>query len=197
MYVKDEVITTTIIEKSEFICYLNYCKDEESFRRYLQDIRKKHYDATHACFAFITKDAIRSSDDGEPAGTAGVPILNILQKNELENSCAIVVRYFGGIKLGAGGLIRAYGGAVSNALRNATLAEDVAYPKYEISLGYDIAPKLDYFLRTKAILLDCSYEEEVTFTFLSLDDKICDKVMEYTKGVAPKLIGEEIMEKVL
>lgn len=197
MYVKDEVIATTVIDKSEFICYLNYCKDEESFRCYLQDIKKKHYDATHACFAFITPNAKRSSDDGEPAGTAGVPILNILEKNKLENTCAVVVRYFGGIKLGAGGLIRAYGGAVSNALKSAVLAEDVTYPKYEIKLSYDIASKLDYYLRTRAILLDCSYEEEVTFTFLSLDDQIVEKIMEFTKGARPILIGEEIMEKVL
>ena len=100
------------IKKSRFIGYLFYIKDQNEAIEKIKDIRKKHYDATHNCYAYVINDngqtIIKSSDDGEPGGTAGVVIYEVLKKNNLTNVLCVVTRYFGGIKLGAGGLVRAY-----------------------------------------------------------------------------------------
>ena len=117
MYTIDqEYINEININKSRFICYLAPVKSVDEANEYLQNIRKKHYDATHNCYAYIIGEKgeiSKNSDDGEPSQTAGPPIYNVLQKNNLTNIIAIVTRYYGGIKLGAGGLIRAYGSSVS------------------------------------------------------------------------------------
>lgn len=197
MYVRDEVSSKIIIEKSKFICYVRYCENEEDYKSYINQIRKKHYDATHVCSALITDKIKRSSDDGEPAGTAGVPILNVLEKNNLTNTCALVVRYFGGIKLGAGGLIRAYSQAVSNTLKEATIAEEIACPKYLLTVSYEIANKLNYYIVSNTYLLDTKYDEDVTFTFCVDDAKKLDYIVEVTKGLKPETIGFELIEKVV
>ena len=197
MYLKEETINTITIEKSKFICYMKHIKTETEFKDYLSSIKKKHYDASHVCSGFISNNIKRSNDDGEPSGTAGAPILNVLEKNSLNEMCAIVVRYFGGIKLGAGGLIRAYSNAVSQCLTAGILVENVSYPKYEITLPYDIANKLEHFIKNHTILLETKYDENITFVF-ALDDK--DKIntiIEYTKGIKPNYTGEENIEKIV
>lgn len=197
MYLKQETINTITIEKSRFICYMKHIKDETEFKEYLSSIKKKHYDADHACSGFISNNIKRSNDDGEPSGTAGAPILNVLEKNNLNEMCAIVVRYFGGIKLGAGGLIRAYSNAVSECLNTGTLVENIEYPKYSLTLAYDVANKIEHYIKNNTILINTSYDENITFTF-ALDDKNkLDKICEYTKGIAPTYIGIENIEKVV
>ena len=197
MYLKEETINTIIIEKSRFICYMKHVKTEEEYKEYLSSIRKKHHDATHVCSAFVCHNIQRSNDDGEPSGTAGAPILNVLNKNGLDEMCALVVRYFGGIKLGAGGLIRAYGNAVSECLKQAVLVEDLSYPKYSLKLPYDLANKIENYLRNYTILIDTQYDSDVTFIFaLDNTDKL-DAINEYTKGISPELLGEEIVQKVV
>ncbi len=107
------------IKKSRFICHLKRIRTEDEARDFIQDIKKKHHKANHNCSAFILGERSqikRSSDDGEPSGTAGVPMLACLEKLHLTNVVAVVTRYFGGIKLGSGGLIRAYSGNVSHAV---------------------------------------------------------------------------------
>ena len=197
MYLKEEICGTTIIEKSRFICYLKHVKSEEEYRTYLTSIRKKHHDATHVCSAFICGSIRRSSDDGEPSGTAGAPILNVLDKNGLDKTCALVVRYFGGIKLGAGGLIRAYGNAVSECLKQATLVEDRIYPKYSLTLNYETANKIDHFLKNSTILIDTIYDTDITYIFALEDEKLMEKIKEFTRGIVPKKIGEECVQKVV
>ena len=197
MYPQEETDSTLIIEKSRFICYLKQTKSEEEYREYLAAIRKKHHDATHVCSAFISGNIRRSSDDGEPAGTAGVPILNVLSKNGLDETCALVVRYFGGIKLGTGGLIRAYGNAVSECLKKAVLLEDIAYPQYQITLDYESANRLQRYLRDQALNLHCEYGEDVTCTFALDDPDKLTKIAEITKGKQAQLSGEEIIQKVV
>ncbi|MCK9536278.1 MAG: YigZ family protein [Bacilli bacterium] len=122
MYILDKVTSyEQIINRSRFICYLYPINSVEEANEILKQIRKQHYDATHNCYAYILGESgsiARNSDDGEPAGTAGIVIYDILKKNELTNVLAIVSRYFGGIKLGAAGLIRAYGSSVAKALEN-------------------------------------------------------------------------------
>lgn len=195
MYIKEETTATIIIEKSKFIAYLKPCFSEQEYKDYLKEIKKKYYDCSHVCSGFIANNIKRSSDDGEPSGTAGVPILSVLEKNNLNNTVCLVVRYFGGIKLGAGGLIRAYSQAVSLALSSAKLVEDVSYNKYEIKLPYDIANKLEYLLNNNAVNLKTSYDETVTFTYLSNDEKLIDKIKEITSGIGPSLIGTEVIQK--
>ena len=197
MYVKQETINTIVIEKSKFITYLKPVKSEEEYKEYLKEIKKKHYDATHVCSALSLKDVKRSSDDGEPSGTAGLPMLNVLTKKDIENTCALTVRYFGGIKLGAGGLIRAYSNSVSLALDKATLLIDETYNKYQITLSYELANKVDNFLFNNTLKLEKEYDQKVTINYVLKDDTYNDKIIELTRGIQPTLIGKEIIQKVI
>ena len=195
MYLKSEATNTIIIERSRFITYMKRVKSEEEYRNYLAEIRKKHHDATHVCSAMICKNIRRSSDDGEPSGTAGAPILGVLDKKGLDETCALVVRYFGGIKLGAGGLIRAYSSSVSECVKYAILIEEVSLPKYELKVSYETANKIDHYLRNNTILSDTAYDTDVTYFFALDDEGKIEKIKEFTKGIAPSKIGEEIIEK--
>jgi uncharacterized YigZ family protein len=124
--IKSPVTFEQTINKSRFICYLFPVKDVSEANVILSRIRKKHYDATHNCYSYIigtNPPTAKSSDDGEPSQTAGLPIFEVLKKNELTNVLAIVTRYFGGIKLGAGGLIRAYGSSVAEAVKLAEIVK--------------------------------------------------------------------------
>ena len=109
----------TVIEKSRFICTLKKVSSETEAQDFIKVVKKEFWDATHNCSAYIIDElAQRSSDDGEPSGTAGLPMLEVLRKNQLSGVAAVVTRYFGGIKLGAGGLVRAYTGSVSKAVQS-------------------------------------------------------------------------------
>lgn len=119
-----------IIEKSRFICTLKKVSTEEEAQDFIKETRKKYWDATHNCSAYIVGEntaAQRSNDDGEPSGTAGLPMLEVLRKNNLHNVAAVVTRYFGGVKLGAGGLIRAYTNSVAEAVEKTGIAEKVLF----------------------------------------------------------------------
>ena len=131
-----EVVTTLVIEKSKFISYLIPVESKSEASEVLENLRKKHFDATHVCYAYIVNDEVtlyKSSDDGEPSQTAGAPILNVLRKNDLSNVVCAVVRYFGGIKLGAGGLTRAYSNSAIEAVNVATLVTLVDAYQYNLS----------------------------------------------------------------
>lgn len=197
MYLKEETINTIIIEKSRFICYMKHLKTEEQFKDYLSEIRKKHYDASHVCSAFVSDNILRSNDDGEPSGSAGAPILNVLVKNELNQMCAIVVRYFGGIKLGAGGLIRAYSSSVSECIKNGVIVEDIKYPKYTLQLSYELGNKIENYLRNNTILIDTRYDLNIIYEFALDDENKLEKILEYTKGIKPDLTGEHLIQKVV
>ena len=122
--IKETIKTTQTINKSEFITTLYQVNSLEDVQSLLQETRKKYYDATHNCYAYIlgnNQETKKSSDDGEPSGTSGMPILNVLEKNDLTNILCIVTRYFGGIKLGAGGLVRAYSSSAAMAISSATM----------------------------------------------------------------------------
>lgn len=199
MYRLEEKSDYTIeIEKSKFICYLQRIFSEEDAKSYLEHIKKMHPNATHHCYAFLIGDnnqIQRSNDNGEPSGTAGVPILECLKKNEMNDTIAIVVRYFGGIKLGAGGLIRAYTKSVSEALANAHITKKVNTCLYQVIFDYDFIGKLDYYLNTNNIeTLEKEYGEKVAYTIRSEYD-ISNDFMELTNGKYPlEFIKEEIVE---
>ena len=126
-----------VIEKSRFICTLKKVQSEAEAQEFIKTIKKEFWDATHNCSAYIVDDmAQRSSDDGEPSGTAGLPMLEVLRKNKLTNTAAVVTRYFGGIKLGAGGLVRAYTNSVAEAVKATGIAQKVLVSKF--SFIYDL-----------------------------------------------------------
>lgn len=134
---KFPVYTELEIKKSRFLCWLEPLETPEQVRERLAQIRAQHPDARHVCFAFYVAKSSGMSDDGEPSGTAGRPMFNVLSHKDLENVLVVVVRYFGGIKLGAGGLSRAYGGVVSQA---AEMAEfEVIEARHRLALQFPFA----------------------------------------------------------
>ena len=135
--IKEYVSNEIVIKNSKFICKLYNVNTIDTINSILESIRKEYKDATHICYAYKLENSQKYSDDGEPGGTAGAPIMSVLEKNNLTNTLAIVVRYFGGIKLGAGGLIRAYSKAVREALLLTQTEEIVFYNYYELIATYD------------------------------------------------------------
>lgn len=194
MYIKYETTNTIVIEKSRFLTFIKRVKTEQEYKDYLNEIRKKYHDASHVCSACIINNIVRSSDDGEPSGTAGAPILNVLSKNNLNEVACLVVRYFGGIKLGAGGLIRAYSNSVSECLKKSELVEEKTFNKYSLTLSYDLANKIEYYMKHETILLETKYENDITFIFCIKDEKQLLQIKEFTKGIDPKIIGEIVLE---
>ena len=156
-----------IIEKSRFLTYCAHVENEEQARAFLSEIKKAHTLATHVCYAFIadkTGNLQRFSDDGEPQGTAGVPILEVLKNKKLFETAVAVVRYFGGVKLGAGGLVRAYSSCAAENLDGAEIRLLTPCVEYEICVDYtgvDSAQK--YFSTHTCSLLSTNYSEKVAF----------------------------------
>lgn len=198
MRIKDDVEHTLTIHKSEFICYLHKCFSEEDARDYINKIRKLHREATHCCTAFVigeNNEIQRSNDDGEPSGTAGMPILDALRKSGITNCCACVVRYYGGIKLGAGGLIRAYSSSVSEALQAAKKVDVRMMSIYQCSFSYGLINQFDFFLKDLGTILDKTYELDVCYTILTDNPTFSDECIEYTNGkVSPHFIEEKLVE---
>lgn len=142
------------IKKSRFICHLKRVETEEEAREFITQIKKEHYKANHNCSAFILGESSqikRSSDDGEPSGTAGIPMLGVLEALELTNVVAVVTRYFGGIKLGAGGLIRAYAGSVSHAIKEIGRVEIKEQQGIQLTLSYPQYQDFTNFLKQNQI----------------------------------------------
>ena len=180
--VKDEVINEIIIEKSRFITYLKRVDSIDEANNYLNIIKKKHYDATHHCTALIIGDVMRSNDNGEPSGTAGMPILDVLKKNDINNTICIVVRYFGGIKLGAGGLVRAYSTSCSEALKKASFLVEKEFKRYELIIDYKTYNDIIYLIKNNIVKND--FTHNITLTIDIDDDKIIDKIKDISLGNA-------------
>lgn len=145
--IKKDYVSEMEINKSRFITLL-YRVDSVDFVKEKLDLVKNLYkDATHYCYGYIIDENKKSSDDGEPGGTAGVPIMEVLLKNELNYILCVVVRYFGGIKLGAGGLVRAYSKSVSSSLKEENVVDLIDGVSVEITSSYDEQKRLDYILK--------------------------------------------------
>ncbi len=180
--VKDEVINEIIIEKSRFITYLKRVDSINEADEYLSQIKKKHYDATHHCFALIIDGSQRSNDNGEPSGTAGVPILEVLKKNDINNTICVVVRYFGGVKLGAGGLVRAYSSSCSEALKKATFLTKKSFKRYELIIDYPTYNQIIYLI--KSDIIKNEFVHNITLIVDIDDDKKIDKIKDISQGNA-------------
>jgi uncharacterized YigZ family protein len=159
-----------VIEKSRFIAYSAHVTSEEEARAFVEEIRAKHRDATHNCFGFVadkTGAMQRFSDDGEPQGTAGMPILDVIKNKGLFETAVVVTRYFGGIKLGAGGLVRAYASCAAEVLEKAEICLWQMCAELEIVADY---PQIDSVMKFLSehfcVRQGESYAEKVTFTVL-------------------------------
>lgn len=137
------------IKKSRFISFLRPCKSENEALEFINSVKEKHSTARHHCYAYIIgekKEFQRYSDDGEPSGTAGIPMLELLKKRDLSDICVVVVRYFGGILLGANGLVRAYVSACNEAINKSVIVEKKEYGDFEIFIDYNNYGKILNFI---------------------------------------------------
>lgn len=162
-------INEIIINKSRFICLLYRINNETDVDEILSKVKKEYKDATHYCYAYIISTIKRFNDDGEPSGTAGMPILNVLENNDLDYILCIVVRYFGGIKLGAGGLVRAYTKAVTTTLNNTNIVTLHKGHKIIIEFNYDKTKLIDNLLKDIKIV-DKEFLETIFYTILISDE---------------------------
>ena len=164
------------IKKSRFICHAKRVYSEEEARDFITAIKKEHYKATHNCSAFIVgerSEIKRTSDDGEPSGTAGIPMLGVLENHNLTNVCVVVTRYFGGIKLGAGGLIRAYAGSVALAVKEIGIIEIKEQAGIQIHMTYAQYQEYGNFLKEHNLIeLETNFTEKVdTMIFIDKEKK--------------------------
>jgi len=164
------------IKKSRFICHAKRVYSEEEARDFITAIKKEHYKATHNCSAFIVgerSEIKRTSDDGEPSGTAGVPMLSVLENHNLTNICVVVTRYFGGIKLGAGGLIRAYAGSVALAVKEIGIIEIKEQAGIAIQMSYAQYQEYNNFLKEHNLMeLDTNFTDQVdTMIYVDKEEK--------------------------
>ena len=164
------------IKKSRFICHAKRVYSEEEARDFITAIKKEHYKATHNCSAFIVgerSEIKRTSDDGEPSGTAGIPMLGVLENHNLTNVCVVVTRYFGGIKLGAGGLIRAYAGSVALAVKEIGIVEIKEQAGISIQMSYAQYQEYGNFLKEHNLIeLETNFTDQVdTMIFIDKEKK--------------------------
>lgn len=150
--IKEKVVTLTEINKSKFYGIIIPINNIEEIPNILNNIKNEYKDATHYCYAYILDNIKRFNDDGEPGGTAGMPILNVLENNNLNHLLAVVVRYFGGIKLGAGGLVRAYTNSITNTLDKCKIIELIEGQLIKIEFSYDNIKQIDYLLKDYEII---------------------------------------------
>ncbi len=187
------------IKKSIFITHIIPITSEAEALERLGELRKKYKDATHNCFAWrIGTERVleKSSDDGEPQGTAGHPMLHVLQMKELTNVLAVVTRYFGGIKLGAGGLTRAYSGALAEAVAAAPIVTYTPYMKYALTIPYSAVGGFENYVKDKDIrVTDRAFAADVTLTFLTLPAEAKTHLQFFTDLTGGKAAVEEIGEE--
>ena len=188
MFTIDKInIEEQIINKSRFICTLFPIKDANEANNILKEIRKKYYDATHNCYAYVYGDNAqyaKNSDDGEPSQTAGIVIYDVLKKNSLTNVLAVVTRYFGGIKLGAGGLVRAYSSSTALAVKSANIIKIEKKTTLTIKVNYN-----NYNIISKLIdetwITEKIFSENITLKLLMPDSEtqnLINKLKDITKN---------------
>lgn len=179
------------VKRSRFLCTLERVEDEAAARAVVERLRKQHWDARHHCSAFLlgpTAAIQRSSDDGEPSGTAGAPMLEVLRGHQVSDVVAVVTRWFGGTLLGAGGLVRAYGDAVRAGLQVAGTRERLLVAEHEVAVSHADAGRVESELRTRGFdVMDAQYEEQVRLRIGVRPDQIerlGTVLAELTSGVA-------------
>lgn len=185
--IEEEKLEEEIVEKkSKFIGTLFYITSEEQAQEIIKKVKKQYYDARHNCFAYrvMTENGVveRFSDDGEPSGTAGGPMLNILSKNNLCNVLIIVTRYFGGILLGTGGLVRAYSDATTKVIESATLANETMGLEVEVVIDYNGLELLKYYCKNNNINIANTVYEDNIKCYLEVTKEELDNLLDNKKN---------------
>ena len=175
--VKNNIKNEIVIKNSEIITHIFKINDFDDINKYLKEINNTYSDATHNCYAYIYENTKKCSDDNEPSGTAGIPMLQVLEKKELSNILVIVSRYFGGIKLGAPGLVRAYTTSVTNALDNIEIIDLKRGKNIDIIFNYNNIKKIDYLLKDINIL-NKEFDDKIRYN-LNVNENILNEL----KGV--------------
>jgi len=169
--IKNNIENIIEIKKSKFITKLYKVNNIDEINLILNNVNNEYKDATHVCYGYIVNGTEKCSDNGEPSGTAGLPILNVLKKKNLTNILAIVVRYFGGIKLGAGGLVRAYSNSVIEALKLTNNIELIEGYLIELEFSYDQVKLVDYILNDTNIIKK-EYSDNIIYKFYLNKDEL-------------------------
>ncbi len=179
--IKNNIQNELIIKNSKFITNLYRINEENDIIYYLNHIKTIYKDATHHCYAYIFNDKKKADDDKEPSKTAGIPILNVLEKNNLNNVLAIVTRYYGGIKLGASGLVRAYSNSIICALAKTQIIELIKGKNIDIIFNYNNIKNIDYILKDLTIL-NKDFKDYVIYNLNVSDDFLEElKKIDYIK----------------
>lgn len=186
------------VKKSQFICSLFPTKNKKESKEVIQRMNQQYNDATHNCTAYIVSDGEGFDDNGEPGGTAGKPMINVLRKNEIHNVTAVVTRYFGGIKLGAGGLVRAYSKSVMEALGEAEIVEIEEYDVFKLTFEYSDIKIADSEVRNNVLeVIDKEYSDKVSYSVVSKDNRDIEKIFEkYSGKIVVNFENKQFLEKI-
>ena len=189
-----------IINKSRFIGYGCPCETEDAALAFLAEIRARHRDATHNCYAYIVganMGVMRYSDDGEPGGTAGMPIIEVMKARGVTNACVVVTRYFGGVLLGAGGLVRAYSQGAAAAINACGVGMMHPTARYLMEISYPMLGRMEHFLKSEPIIVeDKGYTDVISFTLIvreADEDGFLRRLTDMSEGRVEPLRVEEIM----
>lgn len=190
------------INKSRFIAYVQRVETEAAAITFIEEIKKKHWNATHNCSAYLVGEQDqqqKADDDGEPSGTAGKPILEIIKKSELKDTVIVVTRYFGGIKLGAGGLIRAYGKSANTGIKASGIVVRQGHTRIAVEIEYSFLGVLENQLRSQGyIIAEKTFADKITLVVLEKlgqEEVLQQKIMDWTAGqVTFTQVGEEYVE---
>ena len=195
--IKKAIQSEVNVKKSQFICSLVPTRTKKESKEVIQKLNEQYSDATHNCTAYIVSDGEGFDDDGEPGGTAGKPMINVLRKNELHNVTAVVTRYFGGIKLGAGGLVRAYSKSVMEAIGEAEILEIEEYDVYKLVFEYSDIKIADSEVRNNNLeLIDKEYSDKVSYDVVSKDNRDILKIFEkYSGKISVEFKNKQFLEK--
>lgn len=196
--IKEAVQCEINVKKSQFICSLFPTKNKKESKEIIQKLNEQYSDATHNCTAYVVSDGEGFDDDGEPGGTAGKPMINVLRKNELHNVTAVVTRYFGGIKLGAGGLVRAYSKSVMEAVGEAEIVEIEEYSVYELIFEYSDIKIADTEVRNNQLTaINKEYSDKVIYEVVSKDSRDIEQIFEkYSGKIKVSYKNKQFLEKI-
>lgn len=195
-----EAETEMIEKRSRFIGHVWRVESEEEARTLIEATKKKYHDARHNCWCYVIREGniLRYSDDGEPQGTAGQPMLNVFQREEVTNVCCVVTRYFGGILLGAGGLTRAYGGTAKLALNEAGISRMRLWATLAVPCSYGLYERMKLTVeQSGGIITDTDFGADIVMTVtLPVEDvdDFCGKVTELTAGTVEPLLIEKTFQ---
>lgn len=192
--ISDNVVNEIIIKKSRFITFLYRVDDIDSINDYLSYLNKKYSDATHICYAYILDNVKKFNDNGEPGGTAGMPILNVLESKDLNHVLCCVVRYFGGIKLGANGLVRAYSNSCNEAVQCSNIINLSIGKLCSVSFKYDDTKIIDSLLKD-SFITDKKYDSVVSYIFKISSDQLLQINSELSKYGEINILGDCFIEK--